>query len=221
MGKISVLTKEQKILLDLIAQDNYIGETYYFTGGTALSEFYLHHRYSEDLDFFSTEKIDQERILGLMNQLGEQCNFSFKSRFAEVVYRFELKFAAGANYKVDFDNYPYKQVEKPKKKYRQLDIDSLRDIASNKVFTINQRTDVKDFVDLYFLLKRSFTIWDLWYSAKEKFKQADFDTMLLAQDLLKVEDFDSLPRMIKPLTLLQLKKFFRNEAKKLGARVVE
>ncbi len=33
-----------------------MAEVYYLSGGTALSAFYLEHRHSEDLDFFSGEK---------------------------------------------------------------------------------------------------------------------------------------------------------------------
>ena len=120
---------------------------------------------------------------------------------------------------VDFGHYAYNQIELSRKKYRSMMIDSLRDIASNKLFTINQRTDAKDFVDLYFLLRDHYTVWDLIYSAEKKFQHVGFDLLLLAQDLLKVEDFTSLPRMIKPLTLLQLKQFFRKEAKKLGLQI--
>ncbi|MBI5122323.1 nucleotidyl transferase AbiEii/AbiGii toxin family protein [Candidatus Roizmanbacteria bacterium] len=219
MGKISILTKEQKILLDIITNNNYVASNYYFTGGTALSEYYLHHRYSDDLDFFSRDDIDQQVILGLMTKWGKQSNFRFESRFVEIVYRFKLTFKSGSNYLVDFGHYAYDQLEVSNKKYKLMSINSLRDIASNKLFTINQRTDAKDFVDLYFLLRNHYTLWDLIYSAEKKFKHAGFDVLLLAQDLLKVEDFTSLPRMIKPLTLLQLKQFFRKEAIKLGLQV--
>ena len=219
MGKISILTKEQKILLDIITNNNYITSNYYFTGGTALSEYYLHHRYSDDLDFFSKDDIDQQVIFGLMTKWGQQYGFHFESRFVEIVYRFKITFKSGANYMVDFGHYAYNQLEESKKKYGLMRINSLRDIASNKLFTINQRTDAKDFVDLYFLLHGHYSLWDLIYSAEKKFKKAGFDILLLAQDLLKVEDFTSLPRMIKPLTLLQLKRFFRKEAIKLGLQV--
>lgn len=219
MGKISILTKEQKILLDVITNNQYLAKNYYFTGGTALSELYLHHRYSDDLDFFTRDKVDQEVILGLMTRWGKEYRFQIDSRFVEVVYRFKITFKSGANYMVDFGHYAYDILENSKRKYGLMDINSLRDIGSNKLFTINQRTDAKDFVDIYFLLHNHYSLWDLVYSAEKKFKKSGFDLLLLAQDLLKVEDFTSLPRMIKPLTLLQLKQFFRKEAKKLGLQM--
>ena len=35
-----------------------IDTKFYLTGGTALSRFYLNHRYSEDLDFFTNRDTD-------------------------------------------------------------------------------------------------------------------------------------------------------------------
>ncbi len=52
MGK-SILTPDQKRLLEYISKDPKITDKFYLTGGTALAEFYLQHRLSEDLDFFS------------------------------------------------------------------------------------------------------------------------------------------------------------------------
>jgi hypothetical protein len=49
----------------------------------------------------------------------------------------------------------------------------------------------------------------------------DIDPWSLSTDFLSVEKFDSMPRMIKPLSLEQLKQFYRQKAKKLGLRQVE
>ena len=92
MGKISILTEEQKKILDDLNHDQYFLDNFYFTGGTALSEFYLQHRYSEDMDFFTKQKFDNEAVLGMMHELGKKYHFKYQSRFVEVVYRFELSF---------------------------------------------------------------------------------------------------------------------------------
>jgi predicted nucleotidyltransferase component of viral defense system len=220
MGKVSIITPEQKTILACVAKSDYLRQNFYFTGGTALSKFYLQHRYSDDLDFFSESKIDQQIVLTLMTEWSKQYNFRFSSRFVEVVYRFDIMFPNKINFKVDFGFYPYKRVEEGIK-YQNLKVDSLRDIATNKLVTINQRTDVKDFVDLYFLLKEKYSFWDLLYSAEVKFKKLDIDRLLLAEDFLKVDDFEMLPKMIIPITLDKLKKFFREKAKELGAKSVE
>jgi predicted nucleotidyltransferase component of viral defense system len=218
MGKIQILTKEQQVILDLVKNNEFFRSNFYFTGGTALSAFYLKHRYSDDLDFFSQERFDQQIILTLIQEWSQKYKFSIKSsRFAEVVYVFMLQFN-NEILKVDFGYYPYKRVEKS----LMLDgikIDSLLDIAVNKLLTISQRYSVKDFVDLYFLLQK-FSIWDLIEGVRIKFK-VELEPLLLGADFLKIEEFDYLPRMTAPLTLIELKEFFRQQAKEIGRKSVE
>jgi predicted nucleotidyltransferase component of viral defense system len=192
---------------------------FYFTGGTALSYLYLQHRHSEDLDFFSTNKLDKEKILSFVRQLAKEVGFTFEAQMKEVVYIFLLKFENGVSLKVDFGYYPYQRVEKGIE-YKHLEVDSLLDIAINKLISVNQRLASKDFVDLYFLLKH-FTLWDLIYGAEKKFRM-ELDPFILSSDLLdRVEQLDTLPRMIKPLTLKELRAFFTEKSKEAAKRMVE
>lgn len=217
MGKIYLFTPEQKIIFDQISTSKYIRSNFYFTGGTALSYYYLHHRYSEDLDFFSEDKLDTQALLLLMQEWSHTYNFSFTQVFREVVYIFNLVFENGSELKVDFGHYPHRRV-RPELSYQGLAIDSLLDIAINKLLTVNQRTKVKDFVDLYFLLKE-FTLWDLIEGQRVKFR-VKTDPFILSGDFLKVESFTEMPRMIKPLTLIQLQTYFRKLAVSLGKKAV-
>jgi len=178
----------------------------------------LQHRYSDDLDFFSEKEFNNQAIFDLVGEMAKKYNFTFESRFEEVVYIFDLIFTDGYKLKLDFSFYPYKQLEKGDP-IENLPIDSLFDIATNKIVTVSQRNDVKDFVDLYYLLQK-FSLWDLISAAKLKFK-LEIDPFLLSSDLLKVEDFTFLPRMIKPLTLSELKSFYRQIAKDLGEKSVK
>jgi len=56
MGNIQILTARQKKVLSFVKENPYLTDRFYFTGGTALSYYYLHHRLSEDLDFFSEKE---------------------------------------------------------------------------------------------------------------------------------------------------------------------
>ena len=47
------------------------------------------------------------------------------------------------------------------------------------------------------------------------------EPILLAVDFLKVDDFEDMPKMIKPLKLEQLQAFFREEAKKIAKYSLE
>lgn len=215
MGKVYILTREQEIILAEIKKNVFLSADFYFTGGTALSAIYLHHRYSEDLDFFTEKIINTESIFTFFRQLEKQHDFTFTSEFQEVVYIFLLRFNNKKTLKVDFGYYPYKQIE-TSRELNGIKTDSLIDIAVNKLFTITQRNTVKDFVDLYFLLEK-FSVWDLIEGVRIKFKM-QLEPLILASDFLKVEDFDYLPRMVKPLKLDELKSFFRQKAKEIGRK---
>lgn len=96
----------------------------------------------------------------------------------------------------------------------------MMDIAINKLMTIHQRSSEKDFVDLYFLLKH-YTIWDLMEGVRIKFRR-EIEPWILGGDLLYAADqFKSLPKMIKPLTVEELKRFFRKIGMDLAKKAVE
>jgi len=211
-------TPLQGKIFSKVSKDPVLSKQFYFTGGTALSSFYLHHRESEDLDFFSENDFENTAIERLMANLSLELKLPYRFTERQVVRVCEFFKNNKLLIKVDFSYYPYERVEKGER-YQGMDIDSIRDIATNKLLTINQRADVKDFVDLYFLLKH-FTIWDLIYGVERKFRR-EMDMVLIASDFTKVEEFDLLPKILVPLELSELKKFFRKKAKEIGRRAVE
>lgn len=217
MGQDQILTKEQQIILAEINQNPFF-KRFYFTRGTALSAFYLQHRNSEDLDFFTENAFDTQPILALMQNWSKKHNFTFTSEFQDVVYILLLTFQNNAKLKVDFGHYPYKCIKEPVF-IEDTRVDSLLDIAINKLLVVTQRNEVKDFVDLYFLLQQ-FTIGDLLEGVKIKFN-LKIDPYILASDFLKVEDFEFLPNMIKPLTMDELKAYFTKRAEEIGKRYTE
>lgn len=217
MGKIT-FTREQKIVFDEIKKDAFITSNFYFTGGTALSAVYLHHRESEDLDFFSEKKFDTLSILNFITEFREKYGIKVTSVDNDAVKMFFFNFPGEITVKVDFGYYPHPRLGKPKK-IDSIDVDSELDIAINKLLTIQQRSDPKDFVDLYFLLKK-FTVWTLIDGLKIKFK-LKVEPILVASDYMKVENFENLPKMLVSLSLKKLQDFYRQQAKKLGMKVVK
>ncbi len=106
----------------------------------------------------------------------------------------------------------------------QVVVDSFDDIAVNKICAIlnRQPSESKDFCDLFFILKESqFTLDYLITRAREK--EAAFDSeegsLFFATNLFAVEDFELLPRMIKPLSLEELREFFVPLAEQLIQRL--
>jgi len=62
MAKQKILTKKQTLFLNLFSKNSELVNQFYFTRGTALAKYYIHYRYSEDLDFFSQDEVDTKSI---------------------------------------------------------------------------------------------------------------------------------------------------------------
>ena len=202
--------------MGLVLQTKEILKQFYLSGGTALSSWYLHHRESYDLDFFSEHPFDGEKIFSWIKRNEEKLEYQSVSVNDDFgFYTFLFRYADNSRFKVDFAHYPYKRLAKGMQQ-DGITIDSLLDIAANKLLVIQQRNQVKDFVDLYFLLKQ-FTVWDLMEGVKQKFG-VRIDPLLVASDFLKVERFEFLPQMIVPLGLDDLKEYYIKRAQDMGLK---
>jgi predicted nucleotidyltransferase component of viral defense system len=70
-----VLTDRQVAFLKAVGESS-IAKNFYLTGGTALTAFYLGHRYSEDLDFFSETEIDTLPLNVFLKEAKSKLEFS-------------------------------------------------------------------------------------------------------------------------------------------------
>ena len=146
------LTPRQEQLLDLAVGEAYFIETFYLSGGTALSSWYLHHRESYDLDFFSDHPFDYDRISRWFRQHSE--HLGYDSVQTDEDYGFlsvRLRYPDREMLKVDFNNYSRIRMRKGMC-WRGLEIDSLRDIAVNKIYTLATIPRTRDYVDVYYIL---------------------------------------------------------------------
>lgn len=215
MGKVTVITKEQEILLDQFRDDSSLASRFYFTGGTALSLYYLGHRKSIDLDFFSESMFDPQVILTKVTAWAQKHNATLDYVPIEDTHVFNFTFPNKQFVKVDFAFYPNKRLRESEI-IDGIPVDSILDIAVNKLLAVQQRAEVKDFVDLYFLLEK-FTVWDLIEGVRIKFK-VNLDPFIIGSDFMKVERFGFLPKMIKALTLRELKSFYEQKAKDIAGK---
>jgi predicted nucleotidyltransferase component of viral defense system len=167
---LEVLSPFQKELLNLFGQITE-SELFYLTGGTALAAFYLHHRKSYDLDFFTSQ---ENIILPFTNHLEEKLRSEGMqvdrrrglASFVELTIEKNgestlIHIAQDAPFRFEL---PAEKDGSPKVK-----VDSLVDIASNKLLALFQRATFRDFVDIYFLITENhFTKKKLLELAKEK-----------------------------------------------------
>lgn len=130
-------------------------------------------------------------------------------------------FPKGKFLKVEFTYFPFVQTEKPKETEGVL-IDSLVDIAVNKVFTIHQNPRGRDYFDIYMILKRErWTLSDLVKKARIKF-DTKVDPLQLGSQLIKVKNLldDPILRGSK-VKREEVEEFFLNEAKNLGSKILK
>jgi predicted nucleotidyltransferase component of viral defense system len=216
-----ILSESQKNILKIISKDKLICDNFYLTGGTALAEFYLHHRLSEDLDFFSENEFESQGISIFLEKIKSKAMIR-KVEYQQSFNRnlFFLDLIDGDKIKMEFTYFPFMRIEK-KEKIGDLYIDSLLDIAVNKVFTIYQKPRSRDFIDLYFILKKekSFSLDDLVKKAQIKFGNY-IDPIQLGTQYMKARELKDFPKMITDIKENVWQDFFISEAKKLSKKII-
>lgn len=215
-----ILSGNQIKILNAIGADNEICQNFYLTGGTALAEYYLQHRLSEDLDFFSEKEFDIQAI-GVFfaknkKNLGIE-KIDFQQSFNRNLVFLYLK---DDIIKTEFTYFPFPRIEK-KIKRNKLFVDSLEDIAVNKLFTIYQKPRSRDFIDLYLIIKKTgWKIGDLINQAKIKFDW-HIDYLQLGSRFLLAETVRDYPKMILKLKNEEWQEFFINQAKSFSGEIIE
>lgn len=186
-----------------------------FGGGAALAALHLHHRTSEDLDFFATRQIEPTELAPLARSFAK----AGTSTEVEVVgprTSLVLLRRAAITGRIDFAFYPFDPVGR-RTKWRGLTVESLADMTVNKLQAVLTRQQPRDFVDLYFLLREG-PLRDL--KGLLDLVRAKFDVgphrLGLAARLLLAKDLQELPRMIRKVTRSQLGKFFEEKARELA-----
>ncbi len=224
MASKSILTSEQSKILELIGKSGLISDQFYLSGGTALSEYYLHHRVSEDLDFFSYEEINPEEITSwIVSRKNDlmYTSYEYQQSFNRNLYF--LKFANKYVLKLEFTYYPFVQIYAPKKLQNGVAIDSLIDITVNKLFTIYQKPRGRDYYDLYsiMLFDPKLSTDDLVKKARIKF-DTHIDKLQLASQLFEVKNIIDDPILIdKSIEKKDVCRFFVNIAEKLKGDILK
>ena len=109
----SLLNSNQKSFLDFFVSQFELYSRFYFSGGTALSEYYLQHRYSEDLDFLSEKEINSADLNIFLTthrkEIGTE-HIQYTQSFNRNI--FFLHYGKTEELKVEFTYYPFARLEK-------------------------------------------------------------------------------------------------------------
>lgn len=149
---------------------------FYLTGGTALSRFYYHHRYSDDLDFFVNNDVNFNKYFSKILAEFEKFEKENKLKINRTSIRKEFDFAQlflsppeneDVVLKIDFVNdIEVRFCETIENQVIKLD--SWQNILSNKLAALF-RFAPKDIADIWVISKNQKFNWkELLYQAKKK-----------------------------------------------------
>ncbi|MDA8333395.1 MAG: nucleotidyl transferase AbiEii/AbiGii toxin family protein [Peptococcaceae bacterium] len=208
------LTPLQRQVLKILVELD-VDSDFYFTGGTALSLCYLHHRESDDLDLFT---VNEEAVSRMARKFEEKLRMagldskrerSFQSTFVRLLIANEQK--VDLAYDTPFRIRPATprvvgDIAVP--------VDSIEDIAANKLLALFGRAATRDFIDVFFLSKEYFDFSEMvnWAAMKD----TGLDKYWLAVAIQEADKIDSVPvRLLKSLDLQEMRRFYRDQRIKL------
>jgi len=195
-------TKTKRVLESLDKIE--IIKNFYLAGGTALA-LQLGHRKSIDLDLFSRKDFSTEELKTVLSQIGKLKIYS------------EEKRTLNANLngvKISFLGYKYRMLFPLVEYSRSLKLASIQDIACMKIDAVSNRGSKKDFIDLYFLLKK-YSLKEILSFFDKKYQEIEYSQLHILKSLIYFQDAegDPMPLMLKSADWDEVKKELRKNVK--------
>jgi len=139
-------------ILGRIVESQVLPDDCYLAGGTA-AYIYFHHRLSIDLDFFSPQPFNSNSIIVKFRENFEQVDIELIEKDTVTI------FLSSEKLKFSLFYFPYKLLL-PVTAFNlegslSVNLASLDDLEVMKALALAQRGSAKDFIDLFYLLKKS------------------------------------------------------------------
>ncbi|MFM2338368.1 MAG: hypothetical protein RL115_1561 [Bacteroidota bacterium] len=151
-----ILNEDQQQLMPLLSK---FKKEFYMVGGTSIA-LHIGHRLSIVFDLFKQGDIRPQKILSIFKRRNEKIQVTLnREGQLNLVCR---------NVKFTFFEYAY-PVSHPVILDNGLTIPSLLDLAAMKDFALGMRSKWKDYLDLYFILKKYYNINEISEKASEYF----------------------------------------------------
>ena len=189
------ISQETKLVLEKISQGKLV-DKFYLVGGTALA-IQLGHRESIDLDWFSQDNFSNQEIKFELSKLG---NFQVISESDGTVN------GMLDNVKVSFLYYRYKTLF-PLVNFEKIKMADERDIAAMKIDAVSSRGSKKDFVDIFFLLKK-YSLEKIIGFFEKKYADINYNKLHILKSLVYFAEADNepIPIMIQDIDWEEVKK---------------
>lgn len=216
MLKGNILTGFQQKALREIGKSE-LSRFFVWSGGTALSFYYLQHRLSVDLDFMSPDLFRGDYLLNEVGKIAKRLGVKSVKEH-KILNRHEFWLRKRKEVlRVEFVFYPFPRIKAPKKLAEfKVKVDSIEDILTNKVHAAYERREPKDVFDLYCILRiKKINFLQIFKWVEKKFG-VKIDPVLFAVAVLGgAEELDKIkPLMLKEKLLnpLAIKNYFQKEA---------
>lgn len=190
-------------------------KSFFLTGGTALSAFYLAHRESQDLDFFSLNPFDTLALRTTMQEIAGQTNSKLTIHIRSQTYHeiFLESKKEGWMQKIDIVQ------EQPKHFGRiqtidNIRIDSLINIATNKILAIFGRFEPKDYIDLYLICTQTQLSFNKIFKLARQ-KDTGLSEFYFANIVADIDKIQILPKMKAAFDKNAFAQFYKNLSRNL------
>lgn len=209
MHREAITSEAKKIFQKL---DNF--PDFYLAGGTGLA-LQIGHRISVDFDFF-WEKDIPKILLAKVRKV-------FKDFRTEVIINNSGQLTVaiqGIN--LSFIKYPFPVILKFIH-YKGIKILPAIEVSAMKAYALGRRATLKDYVDLYFFLKREKgNLRDIIKLCGKKYGR-EFDPRLFFEQLIYSKDVEEaeIKFLKEKVNNFEMEKFFQNEIKKIKKEILK
>lgn len=182
----TIQPKTLELLKALQKHDAFIN--FRLAGGTALA-LQIGHRTSIDIDLFGMVNLSSHNFLEILSSYGDVKPINISNSICICTVN---------GIKVDIVNYKYDWIG------NLIEIDGIKlahkkDIAAMKLAAITGRGSMKDFIDLYFLLKE-YSLGDILNMYDEKYPDGSKILVLKSLSYFTDAENDIMPDMFKKVT---------------------
>ena len=202
-----VLYPHQIKILTLFFNSSF-GKQFFLTGGTALAAFYLGHRRSEDLDFFTLQSLDTLRLNWIIETILKKTSSRIERQLKTPQY-WELYLKNTTEDWIQRIDFVQEQpiVFGKQKIIDTVVVDNLENMATNKILSIYGRLEPKDYLDLYWIFKEvNLDILKLFEKTKKK--DAGLHEFYFANIIANVEKMTNFPKTLKAYKRKDLYDFY-------------
>lgn len=218
LTKNPILLPHQITILQLFFASPF-AKPFFLTGGTCLSAFYLAHRESQDLDFFSLSPFDSLTLKTTIQEIADKTHSTMsiqaRSQTYSEIYLDNSK--EGWRQKIDI-------VQEQPIHFGEIShidtiaVDSLINIATNKILAVFGRLEPKDYIDLYVIFTQTKLNFDEMFE-KSKEKDTGLSELYFSNVIADVDQFETFPKMHIPFDKKAFIKYYHDLSKNLLIKI--